>query len=103
MKMYTTMTKATFIDMAKKIFSGNIDINFVNEEIGGISIQNFDCWQEFFDCEDIDCSGLVVYKEDPYITLVDAIKSEDPYAKDAHNKLNRRVQFLKTYGFKYFG
>lgn len=101
MKMYTTMTKATFIEMAKKIFSGNIDINFVNEEIGGISIQNFDYWQAFFDTEDTKCKLAVSYEEDPYITLIDAIKSEDPYATGVHDKLNRRVQFLKTYGFNF--
>lgn len=102
MKMYTTMTKATFIEMAKKIFSGNIDINFVNEEIGGISIKSFDYWQDFFDTEDADRKLLVSYEEDPYITLVDAIKSENPYAYGTHDKLNRRIQFLKTYGFNFY-
>lgn len=101
MKMYTTMTKATFIEMAKEIFSGNIEVGYVNEDIGGISIRNFYGWGEFFNGSDYDYKLLVGYEESPYTTLLDAIRSENPYATDVHNKLNKRIKFLERYGFHY--
>ena len=100
MMMTAVMSKESFIKMSKNILNGKKDINYQNPTIGGISLRQFDNWQDFFERDLEYCT--VRYHDDGYAMLLEAI---DIYATSGtvgnytHRKLNQRIRFLIKYGF----